>query len=128
MKVCIPVIEDHGFQSQVNGHFGSAPVFIVVDIETGMCKTITNNQQHHQHGQCNPVGLIGGENVDCVVVAGIGANALSRLQEANIRVYLSDCRTVEKTIEAFKIGALQEMTAKKACSGSGHGGGPCKGH
>ena len=31
MKVCFPVQKDEGIESQVYNHFGSAPVFIVVD-------------------------------------------------------------------------------------------------
>ena len=33
MKVCFPVQKDEGVESQVYNHFGSAPVFIVVETE-----------------------------------------------------------------------------------------------
>ena len=33
MKVCFPVQKDEGVESQVYNHFGSAPVFIMVDTE-----------------------------------------------------------------------------------------------
>ena len=33
MKICFPVEKDEGIESQVYNHFGSAPVFIMVDTE-----------------------------------------------------------------------------------------------
>ena len=37
MKVCVPVTHDQGLQSPVSGHFGSAPLFVLVD--TGNLET-----------------------------------------------------------------------------------------
>ncbi|RME41495.1 MAG: diguanylate cyclase, partial [Deltaproteobacteria bacterium] len=34
MKVCFPVNNDQGLESEVYGHFGSAPAFVVVDTES----------------------------------------------------------------------------------------------
>ncbi len=34
MKICFPVQENEGLGSRVYNHFGSAPMFIVVDTET----------------------------------------------------------------------------------------------
>ncbi len=31
MKICFPVEQHEGLESQVYGHFGSAPSFVVVD-------------------------------------------------------------------------------------------------
>jgi predicted Fe-Mo cluster-binding NifX family protein len=34
MNVCFPVMENQGMESEVYGHFGSAPGFVIVDIVT----------------------------------------------------------------------------------------------
>ena len=35
MNICIPITRDNGIQSPVSLHFGSAPLFMVVDTESG---------------------------------------------------------------------------------------------
>ena len=34
VNICIPVTADRGLESPVSGHFGSAPIFMLVDLET----------------------------------------------------------------------------------------------
>ena len=58
MKVCIPVTEDHGLQSPVSAHFGSAPLFMIVDIEGGSCRTVPNHNSHRGHGMCQPLSVL----------------------------------------------------------------------
>jgi predicted Fe-Mo cluster-binding NifX family protein len=122
MNICVPVIEDRGLASPVSGHFGSAPLFLVVDTETGGCRAIANRDRHHDHGMCRPLSSIAGERLDGVVVGGIGRGALGKLQAAGIRVYLSEAPTVEETVAAFRAGMLREVTAAEACAH--HGSGP----
>jgi predicted Fe-Mo cluster-binding NifX family protein len=120
VQICIPINEDEGIDSQVCGHFGSAPAFMIVDTETGACRAITNNNSHHAHGNCQPLAAIAGESVDGVVVGGIGMGALIRLLQANIAVFRSEYPTVAQTLEAFKAGTLQPVSPEGACQGHGH--------
>ena len=68
MKVCFPVAQDEGFESKVYGHFGSAPMFIVVDTELKEAKVLDNSDKGHGHGSCRPLKALGGEKVDAIVV------------------------------------------------------------
>ena len=120
MNICIPVLEDKGLESPVSAHFGSAPLFMIVDTESGSCRSITNGNAHHGHGMCQPLQSLAGESVDGMVVGGIGMGALGRLQAANIRVYLSELPTVNATLAAFKAGALKPVTPQTACGHHGH--------
>ena len=104
MNICIPITRDNGIQSPVSLHFGSAPIFMVVDTESGSCRAITNRNLHHDHGMCQPLAQLAGENLDAMVVGGIGMGAFGKLKTANIRVYFSEHATVEETVAAFKIG------------------------
>lgn len=121
MNICIPVTQDKGLQSPVSLHFGSAPIFMVVDTESGSCRAIPNLNLHDGHGMCQPLRALAGERLDGMVVGGIGTGALSKLQAANIRVFLSEHSTVEETISALGAGTLPEATPATACAHHGHG-------
>jgi predicted Fe-Mo cluster-binding NifX family protein len=116
MNICIPVDSDKGLDSTVCAHFGSAPIFMIVDTETEKCKPIKNTNQHHAHGMCQPLAILAGEKMDAIVVGGIGAGALMKLQAANIEVYKTSQPTVKATIEALANGKLQTVTPGMACS------------
>jgi predicted Fe-Mo cluster-binding NifX family protein len=124
VNVCIPVIEDQGLKSRVNPHFGSAPLFVVVETESGTCRTIPNGNQHHGHGACQPLSALAGESIDSVIVGGIGMGAVQKLKAAGIRVFISRLETVDETLAAFKDGSLAEATPATACAHHGpHGHG-----
>ena len=128
MNICIPVNEDQGLNSTVCLHFGSAPIFMIVDTESGTCRPILNRNLHHAHGMCTPLASLQGENLGGIVVGGIGMGALNKLMASGIRVFLSEHPTVERTVEAFKADRLRPMTPDIACGGHGHGEGQGAGH
>ena len=123
MVLCIPVVRDEGLQSPVCGHFGSAPMFLIAESEAGTSHVVVNSNRHHGHGMCHPLTSLAGENIEAILVNGIGMGAFGKLQAANIKVYLVDLPTVEDVLNAFKEGKLPEMTAAQACGQHGHGGG-----
>jgi predicted Fe-Mo cluster-binding NifX family protein len=128
MKICIPVNEDQGLKSRVSGHFGSAPLFMIVDSDTGECRAIPNQNEHHAHGMCMPLASLKGETLDGVVVGGIGMGALMKLQAGGLQVFISEYATVEEALQAFKAGKLRTMVPGMACGGHSHGGGCGHGH
>jgi predicted Fe-Mo cluster-binding NifX family protein len=123
MKLCIPVEADKGLESAVYGHFGSAPLFLVVETDTLAVTPLTNSNQHHAHGMCQPVAALGGAAVDGVVVGGIGRGALMKLNAAGIAVYHSPYATVAQTVEAMKTDKLPVFRAENTCAGHSEGGG-----
>lgn len=123
MNICIPVTEDRGPASPVCAHFGSAPVFMIVDTEAGDMRAVVNNNEHHAHGMCQPLQGLAGENLGGMVVGGIGRGALMKLAAAGVDVYVSTEDTVGETLKALKDGRLAKATLDMACGG--HGRGPC---
>ncbi|GFO54005.1 diguanylate cyclase [Geomonas sp. Red276] len=123
MKVCFPVLEDLGMESAVFGHFGSAPKFLVVDTSRNEIRTIDNGDQIHQHGACNPVAGLGGEQVDAIAVGGIGGGALFKLNNAGIRVFQASQGTVAENVELLSRNALPEFMPGHTCGGHAHGHG-----
>ena len=117
MKVCFPVMENEGLESRVFGHFGSPPQFVVVDTVTSEMTAINNSDQIHEHGACNPVAGLGGHEVDAIVVGGIGAGALHKLNSAGLRVFQSRGGTVSENMALFRADELPEYMPGHTCGG-----------
>ena len=115
MKVCFPVQKDEGVESQVYNHFGSAPVFIVVETEEKDVQRVDNRDLHHLHGACNPVMALGGQKVDALVVGGIGGGALMKLNAMGVKVYGAGSWTVKENLELLRGNKLQELTMDHSC-------------
>ena len=120
MKVCFPVANANGEDSEVYGHFGSAPVFIIVETKDNHVITINNKDQHHAHGACNPMKALNNQQVDAIVVGGIGAGALTKLNQQGIKVFQAQAQKVKENIQLLKDHGLPEFTMKHTCAGHGH--------
>ncbi|MDH4232991.1 MAG: diguanylate cyclase [Nitrospirota bacterium] len=123
MKVCFPVKNVQALESEVYGHFGSAPVFILVDTEKREALTINNADQHHAKGMCSPLSALGGHEIDCVVVGGIGGGALMKLNQAGITVYKAMGLTVNDNLNLLNAGRLPVFQPGHVCAGHSVSGG-----
>lgn len=123
MKVVFPTKLDQGTDSVVYGHFGSAQAFVVVDAESGEVDSVLNADRVHEHGMCQPLAALGGREVDAVVVGGIGAGALRKLNAAGIRVHRAAAGTVAENLSLMRAGRLPELTLRHTCAGHGRGSG-----
>jgi predicted Fe-Mo cluster-binding NifX family protein len=123
MKICFPVQIDKGIESAVYSHFGSAPVFVVFDTETRSVASINNQDQHHTHGACNPMKALDDHKVDVIVVGGIGAGALTRLNQMGITVHRSQAETIAENIAMFASQSLPVLTVQGCCGGHSNDGG-----
>jgi predicted Fe-Mo cluster-binding NifX family protein len=123
MKVCFPVQKDEGLDSKVYNHFGSAPMFVVIDTDSNSIEKINNRDQHHSHGACNPMKALDNQKVDAIVVGGIGGGALTRLNQMGISVHRSKGETIRDNIEMFSAKALPVLTLQGCCGGHSDDGG-----
>src|SRR3990170_1999788 len=98
MKVGFAVQTNEGIESKVYDHFGSSPAFIIVDIEGKEVFTVNNKDLPHAHGACNPIMALDGKSVDAMVVGGIGAGALVKLNALGIRGYGAGALTVKENL------------------------------
>jgi predicted Fe-Mo cluster-binding NifX family protein len=123
MKICYPTETLQGLESQVYGHFGSAPGFVIVETETLGVEEIKNGDQHHAHGMCQPLLARGGRKVDGVVVGGIGMGALMKLNGQGVAVFRALEGTVRQNLQMIQDGKLPQFTAEHTCAGHAQGGG-----
>ena len=123
MKVCFPVTADEGLESPVYAHFGSAPLFLLVDTDTTAVAALGNRDLHHAHGQCSPLRALGDAAIDAIVVGGIGGGALRGLQAAGLKVYRAQEGTIADNLALFAHQQLPEVLPGEACGGHGHGHG-----
>jgi predicted Fe-Mo cluster-binding NifX family protein len=121
MKVCFPLMSNYGLESPVFGHFGSAPLFMVVDIETLEVTEISNQDIHHAHGSCSPLQARGGRQVEAIVVGGIGAGALMGLNRSGLKVYQAQGASIAENLAWMAQVELPELKPVQACGGYGHG-------
>ncbi|HOO41755.1 MAG TPA: NifB/NifX family molybdenum-iron cluster-binding protein [Syntrophales bacterium] len=124
MKVGFAVQRDEGLESIVYDHFGSAPFLIVVDLGEHEVSTVGNQNLNHVHGTCNPVMALDGRGLDAMVVGGIGAGALNKLNAMGIRVYGAEVPTVKENLAMLKGNKLRELSGENSCcshqGGCGH--------
>ncbi|MEJ2695412.1 MAG: NifB/NifX family molybdenum-iron cluster-binding protein [Candidatus Sulfobium sp.] len=125
MKVCFPSGGNTELDSPVYGHFGSAPVFVLVDTESKEITVLPNANQHHAHGMCNPVAALAGQTVDAVVVGGIGGGALMKLNMAGISVYKATAETIAENLAFLTSGRLPQFQPGQSCAGHTGKDGTC---
>ena len=119
MKVCFPVKSNEGMSSIPYNHFGSAPEFVICDLESNDVIAIGNGDVGHEHGQCRPLKALSGEVVDAVVVGGIGKGAIVKLNSMGIKVYQSIEGTIEENVNSLKNGELKEFDSNHTCNHDG---------
>ena len=78
--------ESKGDESPVHGRFGSARFLAFHDTATGETSVVADENEHHAHGGCQPLRVLGADSVDAVAVGGIGRHAVAALNGQGIRI------------------------------------------
>lgn len=125
MRLCIPTGTGEGLTAPLFGHFGSAPYFHLVDVETGAIETLDNAGRVHEHGMCRPMDGLEDKAIDAVIVRGIGRNAFERIRAAGAEVYLSEAASVRDVLDEARAGTLRPLDPALLCGGgrNHHGSG-----
>jgi len=122
MKICFPVLENRGLESVPHAHFGTAPFFLVCDMESEETSLIENRGDHQSHGGCAPVNTLRDAGVEAVVVGGIGPRAVIRFQEEGIRVFRAVEGTVKEHIELLRNDQVPAWDTDDNCQDGEFGG------
>ena len=122
MKLCFPVNKNEGLQSQIFGHFGSAPLLLVVDTENQEIIELRRSAHAEQSGRTCMGQLLGEGPIDALVVSAIGRGAFSRVQASGIKVYQALGSTIADNLLCLTDQRLKEFDGSGLCSHgqSGH--------
>ena len=121
-RIAIPSIEEGGLGGLRSGHFGHCDVFTLVDVKNGKIKEVTTlpNAEHIQGGCMVPVNLLADNNVNALVVGGIGMRPLMGFRQAGIDVYYDAQRAeIKPVVEDLIAGMLPVIGDDQVCGG-GH--------
>lgn len=122
-RVAVPSDKGGGLKCLRSEHFGHCDSYTLVDLENGQ---ITNNTVieniGHEHGDCLvPVNLLAQNQVDAIIVAGIGRRPLAGFNEVNIDVYIDRVNPyVNKSVKELANDRLSKMTLDETCGGGGN--------
>ena len=114
MKVCFPAIADAGMASEIYGHFASAPLFVIIDTDTGISSAIANCDRENPYAGCNPVSALTGQHLDGIVVGGIGDDSLRVMNMCGFTVHQAISASVAENVALFSNGTLQEMAVMQS--------------
>lgn len=107
MKIVIPVNED---KKSICISFGRAPLFLVLDNTSEERSTIDNSANAEVGGAgIKAAQALIDANVEVVLTPRCGENAIKLLHAAQISVYKTLTEDVEKALEAYFEGKLEEL-------------------
>ena len=121
-RIAIPSMKEGGLDGKRAGHFGHCDTFTLVDVKDGAIEKISTiaNQNHVQGGCMVPVNLLADNQVNALIVGGIGMRPLMGFRQAGIDVYHDDQRPEIKPVVMDLIaGRLPEITNDQVCGGGG---------
>mgnify|MGYP000019030630 CR=1 FL=1 len=118
LKVAVPTYAG-GLDDSICEHFGRAPTFTIVDLETGDVEVLQNYSEHFG-GSKLPPELLSEKGVSVVLCRGLGPRALAMFQQFGIEVYVGASGTVSDALREFQAGILREASEKDICGEHRH--------
>jgi len=119
-RIAIPSMEAGGLDGKRSGHFGHCDTFTLVDVKDGAVDKVSTlaNQEHVQGGCMVPVNLLADNQVNALVVGGIGMRPLMGFRQAGIEVYHDDQRQdIRPVVEDLISGRLAMIADDQVCGG-----------
>lgn len=114
MKVCVPTLGDKGLIEQVSEHFGRAPTFTIVDVDSDDVQVVPNRSEH-MGGVGLPPEHLADAGVEMMLCSGLGPKAVKMFEAFGIEVFVGAEGTVQDAVEMWKNGRLAMATDENAC-------------
>jgi predicted Fe-Mo cluster-binding NifX family protein len=107
-------------EASLDGRFGRAPKFILIDLESGVLEVIDNTASRNaaQGAGIQAAEAVAARGAGAVVTGHCGPKAFRVLAAAGIQVYRCEEATVARALEAYRAGRL--VPARSSDAG-GHG-------
>ena len=121
--IAIPSMSDGGLESDVCAHFGSCEYFTILDVQDKSIegiKAVSNCSPDGEHNCAAPSTILKSQNVEIVLVSGIGGRPLMSLAENKIKVFAGATGKISDAVQDYKDGLLQELSTTGTCNCSHH--------
>ncbi len=115
MRIGIPVNEDLGLESPTGAHFGHAPLYALVELDT-MEVSVIPNESNHAGGDKLPPEWLNEMGVELLLCGGMGQRAIDLFEKFCIPVYFGEEPTAGEMIEAYKEDRLRLATSEDGCT------------
>jgi predicted Fe-Mo cluster-binding NifX family protein len=117
MRIAVSADTSEGLQSQVSGHFGRCPYFVLVEVQDGQIQDVSavENPFYAAHAPGRVPSFVHGQRADAILAGGMGRRAMAMFAEMGIEPVSGVTGTVGPAIDAFLAGTLT-------------GGAPCAEH
>ncbi len=119
MKVCIPTMGDGGMEASVSQHFGRAPTFTIVNLDTREVQILANKGEH-MGGNVLPTDTLKDQGVQVIIVGNLGPKAIQAFAEQCIEVFVGATGTVKDAIDDWREGLLTKASSDNACQEHRH--------
>ncbi len=119
MKLCVPSMEKGGFDDLVCEHFGRAPTFTVIDLDSDQV-VVVKNRSEHMGGLGKPPEHIARTGAKVLVCSGLGPKAIDMLQSLGVEVFVGASGTVKDAVQMWRDGKLQSASHEVACKEHSH--------
>ena len=122
VRIAVPSEGQGGLDGLRAGHFGHCDVFTLVDVEDGEIKevSILANKEHVQGGCMVPVNLLAENEVNALIVGGIGMRPLMGFRQAGIDVYHeADRLEIRPVVIDLIAGKIPLIGDDQVCGGGG---------
>jgi predicted Fe-Mo cluster-binding NifX family protein len=116
-RVAIPSELPGGLDAPRSGHFGRAACFTMIDVVDGRVAAVgvLENAPHVEGGCMSPVLTLAENNVDAIVVDGIGGRPLMGFNQVGIAVHAGYGPDVKTAVAAYIKGGLPVVGLEGAC-------------
>ena len=122
LLLAVPSNNPGGLEAGRSDHFGHCDLFTIIKIKNDAIvevRTVTN--QEHEAGGCMvPVQFLKSNDVDAIVVGGIGARPLQGFIEVGIDVFYADRNavlTVQSAVDGMIGARFPIIRADQTCQG-----------
>lgn len=125
VRIAVPSVGEGGIDGRRAGHFGHCDVFTLIDMENGeIVETSTLENVSHVQGGCMvPVNLLASNDVNALIVGGIGMRPLMGFRQVGIDVYHEGERQeIRPVVEDMIAGKIPLISENQVCGGGGGGG------
>lgn len=119
MKICVPTMDKGGYDDLVCEHFGRAPTYTVVDLDSNEVQVVKNRSEH-MGGLGLPPEHIAKTGAGILVCSGLGPKAIDMLASLGVQVFVGAAGTARDAVQMWRDGKLREASPDLACKGHSH--------